>query len=670
MVIAMLVIGLQTSATTLYGVSRDYSSGYGLVSLNTEATTTASVIKSFDVMATAGAIKDSTLYFVGYDDDFNTLFYKCDLEGNMSKIKNLGEDAALPMEMAYDYNGETMYFVTNSDRTDGVSALWTLNLTSGAMSKITDNMGIFVRGLAVDASGNMVAINGSGDLYSVNQATGAATLIGSTGLGCNSFQSLAFDQNTGILYFANRGTDYVNRLYTIDVTTAAASSLGVIGSGSEGLWVVGIGAPYVPSANTAPERIAELNVEAGANGALTATLTWTNPTTMTNGETLTGITRIEVLRDGEVIATLSGEPGQQMSYIDTTVPAAGNYRYAVRVYNEVGPSADRWQDAWIGGDVPAAVGNPRAELVSSTSNLIKWEAPTTGAHGGYIEVASLTYDVIRANDGVVVAQDVDGFSVNDNQLYDKLTRYTYYIVAKNANGAGDTIATNYLVNGPSRKVPFVADFNDEEESLLWTVVNQNNDETTYLWHYDVITQRYYYMYQASEYMNANDWLISPPIEFEEGKTYKITVTACNDFAPYPENFRVYNTAGYTTAGAIPVGEEFTCDDANVLHDYEVTLYAEDDGYATPQDLFTSFLSVTCTSRYDMHIFMVAQVKVELVEEKSAVTELAADGAGLVDIYTLDGRTVLHSVSADQVNTLPQGIYIVRDGDNARKVMVK
>jgi len=668
--IVALVMALPAGADTLYGLSRDYNSGYGLVTIDTQSPTGATVVKAFDVMATAGAIKDSTIYFTGFDDDFNTLLYKTDLQGNLSKIKNLGEDAALPMEMAYDYNGETMYFVTNSDRTDGMSALWTFNLTNGAMTKVTDNMGIFVRGLAVDAAGNMVAINGGGDLYSVNQATGASTRIGSTGLGCNSFQSLAFDQNTGVLYFANRGTDYVNRLYTIDVTTAAATSLGNIGSGDEGMWVVGLSAPYAPSAITAPDRATDLNVVAGANGALTATITWTNPTVMTNGEALDAISSIEVLRDGEVIATLTGEPGQQMTYTDTTVPAAGNYRYSVRVYNEAGPSADRWMDAWIGGDVPAAVGNPRAELVNSTTNAISWEAPTTGAHGGYIEVAELTYDIIRANDGKVVASDVTWLDTQDTQLFDKLTRYTYYIVAKNANGAGDTIATNYLVNGPARQVPFEADFNDADEALLWTVINQNNDETTYLWHYDVITQRYYYMYQASEYMNANDWLISPPIEFQEGQEYKITVKACNDFAPYPENFRIYSTAGYTTAGAVPIEEEFTCDDANVLHEYVVTLTAEDDGYGTAQDLFTSFLSVTCTSPYDRHIFMVASVKVELMNT-SAVTELDADAANaVVDVYTIDGRAVLRGVDASSVNTLPTGLYIINNGTTSHKVMVK
>jgi len=171
-------------------------------------------------------------------------------------------------------------------------------------------------------------------------------------------------------------------------------------------------------------------------------------------------------------------------------------------------------------------------------------------------------------------------------------------------------------------------------------------------------------------MNANDWLISPPIEFEEGRTYRITVTACNDFAPYPENFRIYNTAGYNTAGAIPLGEEFTCNEANVLHEYEVTLTAEDDGMGSAADLFTSFLSVTCTSRYDMHIFMVASVKVEL-DDESAVTEVDVDdNNSVVDVYTIDGRAVKSGITASEVSNLPQGLYIVKGSTRSYKVAVK
>jgi len=672
MTFALACTAMSVDAATLYGLSRDYSTGYGLLSIDTTDPTTASLVKNSGVSANSGAFKDSTLYFVGFDEDFNTLLYKSDIEGNVTKVKNLGEDAPLPMEMTYDINGETMYGVTNSDYTDGMSALWTINVETGTFTKVIDNVGIFVRGLAADANGTLMAMSGDGKLYTIDGSTHKASLVGDTKLKLSTFQSMAFDHNSGILYFANHSTDYVTYLYTIDPSTANATLVGKIGSGSSGIWTVGLGVPYKPSANTAPARVDSLTVTPGAKGALTATLNWINPTTMTNGEPLTSITKAEILVDGEVKATLTSNltPGAAASQ-QLTLAQAGMYRFTVRVYNEVGPSADRWVDAWIGPDVPGPVQNAKADLYNTTTNRLSWSAPVIGAHGGYINPSECTYDVIRLNDGKKIAQATSNESLNDAQLADTLTRYTYAIVAINASGAGDTTETNYLVNGPARVPSFTSDFDDYNESQLWTVVNLNEDETTYLWHYDVVTQRNYYMYQASETMYANDWLISPPIEFTEGKTYRITVSACNDFAPYPENFRIYTTSGYNANGAVPMGEEFTCDDANVLHDYSYEFTVEDDGQGTTSDSFISFVSVTCTSRYDMHIFMVGSVKVELVP--SGVTEIEADAANEpADVYTIDGRHVAHLDARADLNTstLPAGMYIVAGKNKTQKIVVR
>ncbi|MDE7135753.1 MAG: fibronectin type III domain-containing protein, partial [Muribaculaceae bacterium] len=58
-------------------------------------------------------------------------------------------------------------------------------------------------------------------------------------------------------------------------------------------------------------------------------LSWTNPTQTVGGAELSEITKIEVLRNGEVIATLDGNAE---SYVDN-IDEAGKYTYSVIAYN-------------------------------------------------------------------------------------------------------------------------------------------------------------------------------------------------------------------------------------------------------------------------------------------------------------------------------------------------
>lgn len=640
----------------LYGFVRDFSN-LGVVTIDPANPQQAKVIKS-SIMPTAGAIKDSVMYLFAMDDDFNTVLYRADIvTGKVTLVKNLGEDAPLPMEMSYNYADEKMYFVTNSELVDGMSSLWSIDLTTGKFTKVKENIGIFVRGLAISVDGDMYALNGEGNLYRFNKDN-RAQLVGVTGITPSSFSSMAFERSQGKLYLSARTDDGISRLYQIDITTAIATSLGTIGAGN-GYWTVALDAPYKASEAAAPAKVENLTATADQKGELSVALSWTNPSVSTANAPLSALQKAEVLRDGKIVATLTDiKPGEQATYTDI-VPAAALYRYTVKVYNEVGGSADRFVDVYIGHDRLSMPLDVRADLYNSGSNIITWSAPVTGIHNGFVSPDGITYDVVRVNDGKLIAANISARFAYDDSLQPMLTRYQYKVVARNADGIGDTAVSNYLVNGESRTIPFTADFNDEAESNLWTVLNNNHDETTFLWHYDVVTQRNYYMYQTSATMYANDMIVSPPIEFEDGHSYKITVSACNDFAPYPETFRLYTLNGYTLEGAAPLGdEEFVCNEANVLKDYSYELQLPDRGLRNEK--FTSFIAVGCTSKYDSHIFMVGSVKIEDTTVATSIHD-TFDTDKHNKIYNLQGQFV----GAD-IHQLSKGIYII----NQRKVIIR
>jgi hypothetical protein len=76
-----------------------------------------------------------------------------------------------------------------------------------------------MEGLALSSGGTLYGTDDGGNLYSINTTTGAATLIGSTGLG--DVEGLGFDGSTLL------GTNFNSptTIYSINTTTAAATSV-------------------------------------------------------------------------------------------------------------------------------------------------------------------------------------------------------------------------------------------------------------------------------------------------------------------------------------------------------------------------------------------------------------------------------------------------------------
>ena len=89
---------------------------------------------------------------------------------------------------------------------------------------------------------------------------------------------------------------------------------------------------YVPRPvyEATPSAPANLTVTVPSDTSLDATLTWTNPTTLLDGSSMTAIDKIVVMRNYKVVYETADNvvPGQQMTWIDH-VPYYDNYDYKV-----------------------------------------------------------------------------------------------------------------------------------------------------------------------------------------------------------------------------------------------------------------------------------------------------------------------------------------------------
>ena len=490
----------------------------------------------------------------------------------------------------------------------------------------------------------MYAMTNSGYLLKVNKNNGETQIIGSTGVPLASwwnFQSMEFDRETGTLYLAAWGSDEKSSLYTIDTTTGRATKVGLIGDGTH---AIALGIPFEPTSDDAPERVSDLTLTPDPNGELMATLSWVNPVNDYSGNPLEGTVSIKIVHtaSGQNKTFAGYNPGQAME-TQFEVENAGMHEFTVTAYNEAGSSLAQLVEGWIGHDIPAAVGNAKATLNRSQLlvNDLTWTAPATGAHGGYLDKQSLKYDIVRLNDGKTIAQDITATRFSDTELLEPLTRYSYQIVAKNNDGNGENTKTNDLVNGPAIECPYVAPFNSWEESgQYWTILDANEDNYPFVWYKDFMNMfgqggdKCFFIYQKSDVFYAYDFIISPPIVFQEGHEYKITANVSNDdIAGYrEEQFRFYTFAGYDMAGAIPLGNEaFTVKHHGEFRDYSLNFRVEDDGQGAADEQFVSFFALCCCSQYDMGMLLVNRMSIEDITPEPVFVIVDVNNDGEVNI---------------------------------------
>lgn len=89
---------------------------------------------------------------------------------------------------------------------------------------------------------------------------------------------------------------------------------------------------FVPTEvyNNTAQAPTNLTVTPGDNNALSATLTWTNPTKYLNNSNLSSIDQIIIRRGDEIAAVIDNPtPGAQMTYQDNEVPRFDLFRYQV-----------------------------------------------------------------------------------------------------------------------------------------------------------------------------------------------------------------------------------------------------------------------------------------------------------------------------------------------------
>ena len=218
----------------------------------------------------------------------------------------------------------------------------------------------------------------------------------------------------------------------------------------------------------APDTVTNFIVTPGANGRVTATLTFCAPTTDFYGEPLTSLDKIEIYRDGELKHTIEQpEPGSELTFEDKALPNR-NVTWSIYTYNSYGCGIPAERTAWIGTDIPTEPTDVKL-VMSGTTARLTWKAPTTGIHGGYIRPSQLTYNIEDMN-SYIKGDHRSGTAFSENRGAKQEFLY-YRVSAQSSAGGGNYAYSNTVISGTPYKLPFKESFANASTSQLWSQQN-------------------------------------------------------------------------------------------------------------------------------------------------------------------------------------------------------
>lgn len=375
----------------------------------------------------------------------------------------------------------------------------------------------------------------SSELVKFNKADGTYTVIGETGMAPQYMSAATIDPKSGRMFWTVCPPDETGLLCEVNLSTGAAT---VIYAFPDNEQVVGLYCPPPAAEDGAPAKVTDLAVNF-PEGALSGTVDFVAPTTLFDGSNGVGEISYKVLVDETEVASGTTAYGATVS-APVTVAAAGEHTFIVSCSNAAGEGPKAKLTVFIGKGVPAAP-MVTAEYVDGTAN-VAWVPVTESADGGYVNPAEVTYTVTRYPDAVVVAEGISATTFSEPLAEPaSIVSYSYGVKAYYNNTVSAEGMSNPIVLG-SIVPPYTQNFEDADALAGFTVIDANEDGRAWT----IYNGRARMQYNSE--MAMDDWLITPPLKLEAGKSYKVSFKAAANGTSFPERIEVKWGAANTAAG--------------------------------------------------------------------------------------------------------------------------
>ncbi len=617
------------------------------------------------------------------------------------------------VDMTFDYTTNTLYGLIEDKYTTGVvdaTSLCAIDMSTGEYTiigspgelKAIDGYGRedidALITLACDADGQLYAMSHYRYFYKIDKHTAKLTQVGERhNLGTASqFQSMTFDAE-GRLWWGQQHPDYAH-FCEIDLTTAIPGGFVDFRTDYDKLNKLGDDAQVTAIffkdktiRKQSLKAVDALKAEIDKTDINAVQLSWALPTENYAGENAapTGI-KIYRLGTSGPIATLSADA---TTYTDNAT-GDGKVTYEVIPCNEAGDGFPAFITLFAGYDRLNAVTDIAVSVDDRTATLT-WKAPTSTVNGGYADYNAITYNVYRGL-GETVTPVATGISstefsetITDNGGF-------FYVIEPLCGGiTGVSAKSETFVLTSTATIPYFTGFEDDGDGSQWTIINNPASAGWSIGKKSYIYDGKKTAIGSTNGKPADDWLISPAIEFEAGDhildyyangasydTHSYEICLGTD-GRSPDSFttsiysvtdaKVYdpdgaNLAGTETKGWAHVEVKFNVAKAGTYH-----LGIHNVNTCTYANLRIDNLSIkkAATSGIDA---INAGAPVALVITPGTVTVSASSAITSIIIVNLQGQTIRAFSSADnsvEINTsgLAGGVYVITattsDGQTAR-----
>lgn len=388
--------------------------------------------------------------------------------------------------------------------------------------------------LGIANDGFAYGVSKEGDFYQIDRSTGAETKKGSTGIEITDSedryyaQSGEFDARTNEFFWASTDKDGKFQLYTVNLNDGHVTP---VGGYTEPAMLVALNFPPVA---TAAEHRQQSDLKADfAGGASSGKVSFKAPDKKYDGSSLTGNVSYKVFANGKEVADGAAEAGKKVE-ANVTV-SEGVVNFIVFCSNDAGKGPRVRLTTYVGYDVPDVVGNLAMDLDETGKATVTWEAPKEGLHKGYM--GPLTYDVFRnvGEESTKVAEGISATSFSEVVPKGKLSAYSYSVQAINGPKRSAIATSDGKIFGNALEVPFFDDFPTAASFKLYTVIDVNEDKSTWGWN---SSKGGSCVYRYNKKNDADDWLISPPIQMKQGKAYNVSFKAAAGLSMFPERLEV------------------------------------------------------------------------------------------------------------------------------------
>ena len=404
--------------------------------------------------------------------------------------------------------------------------------------------------------------------------------------------SMTYDETSGKLLW-NVCNDSGSAIYELDPTTGKATKLYDLPDNEE---IMGL---YVARSNEADNGIPAPATDIVANfpnGALTGTLSFTAPAVDKNNAPLSGTMNYIVTVDDTETAKGTCESGEKVD-VPITLATSGNHKFEVKVSNDKGAAEAASISFYAGFATPMPPGNV-VMTVTDGKATVTWDKVTSPLTKGYFDAEKITYNVTRNPGNVEVLSGTTETSFTEPLAEaDGYTVYNYTVTAVH-NGIKSTPAKSNSYSVGTIEPPYLEEFSD---------ANSLDAYTAGKWKYDSKG------FASLAFGTDNDWLVTPGIKLEGGKTYNFSV----DIACYmdwnPERFEVlYGTAAEVSAMTIKLIAPTDVDHTE-FKTYAGTIAPENDG--------TYYVGIHCLSEDPFYMFA-DNIRVDAAFDKDMPTEIA------------------------------------------------